>query len=48
MYDDKHILKVGQQATTHALNNQEATATCLHAAPKMDGKQHKCLSQSLH
>ena len=29
MYDDKHMLKIVQHATTSALNNQEATATFL-------------------
>ena len=29
MYDDKHMRKVVQHATTSALNNQEATATFL-------------------
>jgi hypothetical protein len=29
MYDDKHMLKVVQNATASALNNQEATATFL-------------------
>jgi hypothetical protein len=32
MYDDKHMLKVVQHATTSALNNQEATATASYSS----------------